>query len=134
MSALYEIYQCNQQPKPLYYYLGYLIEDCPKMRYKAEYQPAEILDMIHTRHWKPFDEMIQVIKDYPIKRQPENQLLEVADDDVMLPIMTEDNVIVRMHEIHSCSFICSVYMYPCRQKLNYQNYLQYSIQGYLKNL
>jgi arginine-tRNA-protein transferase len=28
---------------PKYYYLGYYIESCPKMRYKAEYHPSELL-------------------------------------------------------------------------------------------
>jgi arginine-tRNA-protein transferase len=32
-----------QYTSPQYYYLGYYIESCPKMRYKAEYQPSELL-------------------------------------------------------------------------------------------
>jgi arginine-tRNA-protein transferase len=31
------------QEKREYYYLGYYIESCPKMRYKAEYKPSELL-------------------------------------------------------------------------------------------
>lgn len=31
------------QEKREYYYLGYYIESCPKMRYKAEYRPSELL-------------------------------------------------------------------------------------------
>ena len=32
---------------PEYYYLGFYIESCPKMRYKAEYQPSELLCPTH---------------------------------------------------------------------------------------
>jgi arginine-tRNA-protein transferase len=30
-------------PSLRYYYLGYYIHTCPKMRYKAEYQPSDLL-------------------------------------------------------------------------------------------
>ena len=33
-----------------YYYLGYYIESCPKMRYKADYHPSEVLCPT-TYHW-----------------------------------------------------------------------------------
>lgn len=36
-----------------YLYLGYLIEESPKMAYKAEYQPLEILQ---DGVWRPYDE------------------------------------------------------------------------------
>jgi arginine-tRNA-protein transferase len=39
-----------QQCQVPYYYLGYYIESCPKMRYKAEYKPSELLCPI-TYQW-----------------------------------------------------------------------------------
>lgn len=39
-------------PSPRYYYMGYYIHSCPKMRYKADYGPCELLcprDMIWVR-------------------------------------------------------------------------------------
>lgn len=41
-SILYEIAYCCQLNHP-WLYLGFWVEDSPKMKYKAEYQPAQIL-------------------------------------------------------------------------------------------
>ncbi|EWC47582.1 hypothetical protein DRE_03202 [Drechslerella stenobrocha 248] len=38
-----------------YYYMGYYIHSCPKMRYKCEYGPSVILDPEHY-DWHPFDD------------------------------------------------------------------------------
>ncbi|KAF3933318.1 hypothetical protein ABW19_dt0201447 [Dactylella cylindrospora] len=37
-----------------YYYMGYYIHSCPKMRYKCEYGPAQVLDA-ESYEWYPFD-------------------------------------------------------------------------------
>jgi arginine-tRNA-protein transferase len=37
-----------------YYYLGYYIESCPKMRYKVEYRPSELLCPV-TYRWVDAD-------------------------------------------------------------------------------
>ncbi|CEH14884.1 Arginyl-tRNA-protein transferase [Ceraceosorus bombacis] len=47
-----------------WYYLGFFIRTCPKMAYKGDYQPSELLD-VHANEWKPF----KVVNDSHI-RQP----------------------------------------------------------------
>jgi arginyl-tRNA--protein-N-Asp/Glu arginylyltransferase len=39
-------------PEIEYYYMGYYIHSCPKMKYKAAFKPSEIL-CEETRHWIP---------------------------------------------------------------------------------
>ncbi|KAH7286806.1 hypothetical protein KP509_32G023400 [Ceratopteris richardii] len=41
-------------PSLEYYYLGYYIHTCPKMRYKAAYRPSELLCPV-TFQWVPFE-------------------------------------------------------------------------------
>lgn len=47
VTALYEIYwvkmALHYRPALKYYYLGFYIHSCQKMRYKAEYKPSELL-------------------------------------------------------------------------------------------
>jgi len=45
-------------PEFKYYYLGYYIQDCQKMVYKGEYEPAELL-CPHTYNWVIMDEEIR---------------------------------------------------------------------------
>jgi len=56
-SALEEIKWVREAQKHCptlqYYYLGYYIHSCPKMRYKAAYNPSELLCAVHYR-WIPF--------------------------------------------------------------------------------
>lgn len=51
-SALWEIDYCRRQGIP-YYYLGFWIAGSPKMAYKANFQPCEVLDA--TGRWTPHD-------------------------------------------------------------------------------
>lgn len=45
----------KERPELHYYYMGYYIDSCPKMRYKSRFQPSELLcDRSFT--WVPFDE------------------------------------------------------------------------------
>ncbi|KAF5931277.1 hypothetical protein HYC85_032150 [Camellia sinensis] len=57
-SALQEIDWVKENqvhcPSLEYYYLGYYIHSCSKMRYKASYRPAELLCPLHYQ-WVPFD-------------------------------------------------------------------------------
>jgi hypothetical protein len=39
-------------PRLRYYYMGYYIHECPKMRYKGEYEPSELRCWV-TRRWVP---------------------------------------------------------------------------------
>lgn len=41
-------------PSMNYYYMGYYIHDCSKMRYKANFQPSMILDP-GSLDWVPFE-------------------------------------------------------------------------------
>ncbi|KAK6360259.1 Arginyl-tRNA--protein transferase 1 [Orbilia blumenaviensis] len=45
-----------------YYYMGYYIHSCPKMRYKCEYQPAQVLDP-ECYDWHTFDNAFRSILD-----------------------------------------------------------------------
>ncbi|XAR71936.1 Arginyltransferase [Bertholletia excelsa] len=57
-SALQEIEWIKENqlhcPSLEYYYLGYYIHSCPKMRYKAAYRPSELLCPLRYQ-WVPFD-------------------------------------------------------------------------------
>ncbi|RYG52917.1 hypothetical protein EON67_00040 [archaeon] len=44
----------SKLPRLRYYYLGYYIHRCPKMRYKAEYQPSDLLVSGLTDTWLPY--------------------------------------------------------------------------------
>eukprot|EP00951_Prasinocladus_malaysianus_P003904 scaffold27639_cov42-Prasinocladus_malaysianus.AAC.1 len=58
ISALYEIFwvqeMAKQAPSFHFYYLGYYIHDCPKMRYKADYHPSDLLCPVNYI-WTPYD-------------------------------------------------------------------------------
>ena len=48
-----------------YYYMGYYIHSCPKMRYKAEYRPQHVLDP-ETYEWDPLEgELWQLLDTKP---------------------------------------------------------------------
>jgi arginyl-tRNA--protein-N-Asp/Glu arginylyltransferase len=54
-TALKEIQWC-QEHELQNYYMGFYIHDCPKMRYKAEYSPSELLCSV-TMTWQPYDKV-----------------------------------------------------------------------------
>ncbi len=58
LTALYEInwvkHALRFRPNLNYYYLGYYIHSCQKMRYKSEYKPSEILCPVRGV-WVDFD-------------------------------------------------------------------------------
>jgi hypothetical protein len=45
-----------------YYYMGYYIHSCPKMRYKGEYKPQYVLDP-ETYEWNPLDGELRQLLD-----------------------------------------------------------------------
>ncbi|KAF2749192.1 arginine-tRNA-protein transferase 1 [Sporormia fimetaria CBS 119925] len=45
-----------------YYYMGFYIHSCPKMRYKATYMPQQILDP-ESNEWNPFDDKMTRLLD-----------------------------------------------------------------------
>jgi len=54
-SALREIQLVQQLSKHLtslqYYYMGYYVHSCPKMRYKGRFLPSDLLSPIHSNTW-----------------------------------------------------------------------------------
>lgn len=95
-SALQEIgwVKDNQAycPSLQYYYLGYYIHSCNKMRYKAAYRPSELLCPLRYQ-WVSFDiarplldrKRYVVLSDASILQNGESSPLQVAEDqDTML--------------------------------------------------
>jgi arginine-tRNA-protein transferase len=66
-AALKEIELCSTLQLP-FYYLGYYIHSCPKMRYKAGYAPAELL-CLFTYQWVPFSSCKRFLDMAPRDRQ-----------------------------------------------------------------
>ncbi|KAK7305857.1 hypothetical protein VNO77_43769 [Canavalia gladiata] len=70
-----------------YYYLGYYIHSCSKMRYKAAYRPSELLCPLRYE-WVPFDiaralldrRPYAVLSDSSIIQNGESSLPQVTDD------------------------------------------------------
>lgn len=113
-SALQEIgwVKDNQAycPSLQYYYLGYYIHSCNKMRYKAAYRPSELLCPLRYQ-WVSFDiarplldrKRYVVLSDASILQNGESSPLQVAEDqDTMLSQVDdsgqEDANDVPMHE------------------------------------
>lgn len=72
VGALKEIEFVQQQlsERYRYYYLGYYIDNCQKMRYKAEYAPAELLCPV-TYRWVPYEACVAT--------KAEHNFLKLAD-------------------------------------------------------
>ncbi|XP_014495816.1 arginyl-tRNA--protein transferase 1 [Vigna radiata var. radiata] len=74
-------------PSLQYYYLGYYIHSCSKMRYKAAYRPSELLCPLRYQ-WVPFDvarplldrRAYVVLSDASISQKGESSLPQVTDD------------------------------------------------------
>ena len=57
LTALRELAMAAELGYELYY-MGFYIHECPKMRYKGEYRPQEILDP-RSNKWYPFDDKLK---------------------------------------------------------------------------
>ena len=60
VGAIIEIEFCRKlsqlwAPNLQYYHLGELVLDCPKVNYKMNYQPGQVL-CPYTKEWAPFDQ------------------------------------------------------------------------------
>ncbi|KAL7147850.1 hypothetical protein ABFS83_06G136600 [Erythranthe nasuta] len=87
-SALQEIKWVNETqlrcPSLQYYYLGYYIHTCNKMRYKAAYRPSELLCPFRYQ-WVPYDiskplldrKKYVILSDYATSQNGESLLLNV---------------------------------------------------------
>ncbi|KAE9598739.1 hypothetical protein Lal_00022658 [Lupinus albus] len=90
-SALQEIDWVKENqaycPTLQYYYLGYYIHSCNKMRYKAAYRPSELLCPLRYQ-WVPFDiarplldtKPYVILSDYSILQNVESSLPQITDD------------------------------------------------------
>lgn len=55
LSALREVAMAGEA-RYEYYYMGYYIHNCDKMRYKSAYRPQHVLDY-ETYQWSPLDQL-----------------------------------------------------------------------------
>ncbi|KAL2333349.1 hypothetical protein Fmac_014562 [Flemingia macrophylla] len=90
-SALKEIGWVKENqvhcPSLQYYYLGYYIHSCNKMRYKAAYRPSELLCPLRYQ-WVPFNlarplldrKPYAVLSDFSILKNGESSLPQMTDD------------------------------------------------------
>ncbi|KAK4277846.1 hypothetical protein QN277_015779 [Acacia crassicarpa] len=108
-SALQEIGWVKENqvhcPSLQYYYLGYYIHSCNKMRYKAAYRPSELLCPLRYQ-WVPFDiaKPLLDISPYVVLSDPSSQpqvtedvlerLLDVDQQDANYFPMDEDGEMV----------------------------------------
>uniref|UniRef100_A0A2N9FIB5 Arginyl-tRNA--protein transferase n=1 Tax=Fagus sylvatica TaxID=28930 RepID=A0A2N9FIB5_FAGSY len=77
----------NYCPSLQYYYLGYYIHSCSKMRYKAAYHPSELLCPLRYQ-WIPFDiarplldkKRYAVLSDFAILQNGESSPPDVSDN------------------------------------------------------
>lgn len=94
-----ELQHCQAMEYLTFYYMGYYIHDCQKMKYKATFRPSEILDLVsssclflrrrfdadcrlqHTREWLPFDQIEAKLDggDVCCFLGPEDQRLRIRD-------------------------------------------------------
>ena len=63
LTALYEINWTKDQRRREFYYLGYYIHSCIKMKYKAQYRPSQLLCLSHYK-WVEFDEAKRRIEQF----------------------------------------------------------------------
>ena len=63
LTALYEINWTKDQRRREFYYLGYYIHSCIKMKYKAQYRPSQLLCLSHYK-WVEFDEAKKRIEQF----------------------------------------------------------------------
>jgi len=95
-----------------YYYMGWYVETCPKMRYKRQYQPFEVLCPInkvyvpyarckqilrkHTFLPLVTDEEAEEIQKIRFQERPEQEQTHVADEAVRLRIGTDYDKYLRL--------------------------------------
>ncbi|CAJ0592543.1 unnamed protein product [Cylicocyclus nassatus] len=84
----------KHRPETRYYYMGYYISTCPKMRYKGKFRPSELL-CDRSFQWVPLDECQRLLKankdkftifrpnDSPAEMQTREQLLLLVDGKIL---------------------------------------------------
>lgn len=54
----------KKHPEFIYYVMGFYIHTCPKMRYKGQYSPSELLCPVTTT-WVPLEKCLQILDKQP---------------------------------------------------------------------
>ncbi|XP_064173001.1 arginyl-tRNA--protein transferase 1 isoform X6 [Anguilla rostrata] len=67
----------GQSPKLCYYYLGFYIHSCPKMRYKGQYRPSDLL-CPETYAWVPIEQCVPRLESAAYARF--NQDIDAVDE------------------------------------------------------
>lgn len=70
----------GQSPKLCYYYLGFYIHSCPKMRYKGQYRPSDLL-CPETYAWVPIEQCVPRLESSAYARF--NQDIDAGDERVL---------------------------------------------------
>jgi len=119
-SALAEILYVKLLSKRLpnlhYYYMGYYIYTCKKMRYKAGYKPSELLCPV-TYKFVPIDQCMEAVKrdnDHE-KVKPEQRKLRLAPDDVPAEVDVSnlnDILCIVDRNLVTFGFICQNFHVP----------------------
>ncbi|KAK6728487.1 hypothetical protein RB195_005867 [Necator americanus] len=84
----------KHRPDTKYYYMGYYIITCPKMRYKGKFRPSELL-CDRSFQWVPLDECDRMLEnnnykftvfrpnETPVEMQTRDQLLLLVDGKIL---------------------------------------------------
>ena len=103
LTALYEIewvkHASRLRPNLKYYYLGYYIHSCQKMRYKAEYKPSEIICPAHGK-WVNFDVGIQRLN----RRSPIRHCCDISTPDEQENDVDSENAFLQKKDIRNVQF------------------------------
>lgn len=109
LSALFELKQVRQLsrrfPHLKYYYMGYYIDTCQKMRYKKQFKPSYLL-CPEVKTWHPIEYALPKLQISKYSRL--NQDTNVRDDDETIPInYTEIQVTLNKKIVYTLQEILS---------------------------
>ncbi|KAM3419415.1 hypothetical protein BST61_g5344 [Cercospora zeina] len=74
-----------------YYYMGYYIHTCEKMRYKAQYKPIQVLDP-HSLDWQPLNDELKALMEsrqyasMSLEREKQAQGQHEEPEEVLFPV------------------------------------------------
>ncbi|KAI9474596.1 Arginyl-tRNA--protein transferase 1 [Coemansia sp. RSA 990] len=63
IALVHQLHQTTESIR--FYYMGYYIPSCPKMTYKGQWRPAELLDLVSLK-WIPIDSCLERIRKHPV--------------------------------------------------------------------
>jgi len=90
LTSLFEI-SFTRKVALKYYYMGYYIHSCPKMRYKAKYHPSWLL-CPKTYNWVPVKQALNLLdkSKYAVLNENSSQDSEDQNEDLNLGILFEN--------------------------------------------